>query len=158
MFGAQSRTLLINDSRRILIVAKIIKAPDLEIFEDHSITPLGFSLPAAENWDFITLSHYMGQTSREIGEVKALYPHIRTISFVLDSEMGVLDVSTPIDDAKDGVLDNLEEMVMWLGGKLKGHPMIEQSLKEFEQRQGRKLKLNFLNGKDDTPYRQVGAI
>jgi len=157
-FGAQSRTLLINDSERIPIVAEIIKAPNLKTFEDHSIIPLGFSLPAVENWDFPMLSHYIGRTSRELGEVKALYPHIRTISFVVDSETGVLDVATLIDDAKDGVLDNLEEMVMWLGGKLKGHPMIDQSVREFEQSRERKLKLNFLNGKDDTPYQQVSGI
>lgn len=154
-YGAQSCTLLIDDSARVPIVAKVISAPNLKSFEDHSVTPLEFSVPLADNWSFPTLSHYLGQTSRELGSVKSLFPRVKIISFVVDSETGVLDVATLIDDAREGTLEQLEELEMWRGDGLRHHPMIEQSLREYEKQQDRSLVLRFLGGRDETAFQQV---
>lgn len=153
-YGAQSRTILMNDSDRIPIVSQIIKAPNLESFEDHSVILLESNLLLSQNWSFPGLKSYRGRTSRELGDVKVLFPHLERIAFIVDSETGVLDVTTLIEDAVNGVLDCLEEIELFKGVDLLKHPMVEQSLRKYQEAKGKKLLLNFIPEADMTPYQE----
>jgi hypothetical protein len=154
-YGAQSRTLHMNDSERIPIVTQIIKAPNLESFEDHSVVLLETTLLLSQNWSFPKLKSYRGLTSRELADVKVLYPHLERIAFIVDSETGVLDVTALIEDATTGVLDSLKEMELFQGTDLAKHPMVEQSLRKYQEAMGKKLLLSFMPGADMTPYQEV---
>ncbi|KAG8836233.1 hypothetical protein FRC17_008969 [Serendipita sp. 399] len=153
-YGAQSQSLLIDDSARVPIITKILNAPFVEAFEDHSVVPLDSHLPSEDNWQFPNLESYLGQTSRELADVKTLYPNVRSIAFLVDTETGVLDVATLIDDARDGALDALEVLEMWQASGLVGHPMVEQSLRRYRDVRGKDLCLIFHSGRDETPYQQ----
>ncbi|KAG8757664.1 hypothetical protein FRC14_001726 [Serendipita sp. 396] len=153
-YGAQSQSLMINDAARVPIVTRILNAPSVEVFEDHSLVPLELPLPVEDNWQFPNLKSYLGQTSRELADVKLLYPNVQTIAFLVDPETGVLDVATLIDDASDGALDALEILEMFQASALVGHPMIEQALRRYREERGKDLYLIFHSGRDETPYQQ----
>ncbi|CAG7848241.1 SubName: Full=Uncharacterized protein {ECO:0000313/EMBL:CCA66996.1} [Serendipita indica DSM 11827] len=153
-YGPQSQTLLVNDSARIPIVARILDAPNLKTFEDHTVMPLEFSLPVSENWNFLLLENYIGRTSRELGYVKQLFPHIRRMAFLVDPESGVLDVTALIDEARNGMLTSLEAIEMFQSATLLRDPLVQQSLKEYREVRGRDLYVIFHPGRHDTPYQQ----
>ncbi|KIM27295.1 hypothetical protein M408DRAFT_24764 [Serendipita vermifera MAFF 305830] len=153
-YGAQSRTLMVNDAARLPIVSRILQAPNVEVFEDHTVIPLETSIPPEDNWNFPRLKTYLGRTSRELAEVKTLYPHVESITFVVDSETGVLDVASLIDSATEGELDQLREVDMYLGAPLSGHPMIKQSLRKYVTAKGKALKMNYHSGRDETPHQK----
>ena len=155
-YGAQSQTLMMNDATRVPILSKVIQAPNLETFEDHTVIPLETSLPPEKNWVFPQLKEYVGRTSRELGEVKTLYPHVRNVKFVLDAETGVLDVASLVDSATEGALGNLEVVEMDLAEDLKGQLLVRASLRRFEEVRGRQLKMVYHKGREETPYQKVG--
>ena len=154
-YGPQSRTLYMNDAARVPIVSRIIHAPNLEIFEDHTIIPLETNLPPARNWNFPYLKTYLGRTSRELAEIKVLYPHVERVTFIVDSETGVLDVASLVDAATEGALDRLDEVDMYIGAPLIGHPMIEQSLRKYGEARGKKLQMRYHPGREETVYQKV---